>query len=269
MRIPAEKPQTSNPTVPRSKGRGYHREMNRLSRVTALPLAPVLLVQARQTRRRIPPLPSTPLPWSGTIDGPRPLRLLILGDSTAAGVGADSQYDALPGNFARTLHDRFGRGVEWVAAGANGATSRDILTRYLDDVTTRPRDLIFLTIGANDALGLRSRSAFTHDLVSIVRRLRQASPDALLLFASLPSFGRFYTLKNPLRRILARHSASLNEGARGALAGFDSVYPLPIPPPYSSTFWASDLFHPGVSGYREWTDFVFTAVPDRLLGRLA
>jgi lysophospholipase L1-like esterase len=243
--------------------------MNRLSRVTALPLAPVLFVQARRTRRRIPSLPDTPLPWSGTLDGPRPLRLLVLGDSTAAGVGTDTQHDALPGNFARALQKRFGRGIEWAAAGANGATSRDILARFIDEVTAQPRDLIFLTIGANDALGLRSRDAFARDLVSIVRRLRQASPDALLLFSAVPCFDRFYTLKNPLRWSLARHSASLNEGARSALAGFDSVFTLPTPPPYSSSFWASDLFHPGASGYREWTDFVFDTVPTRLLGKLA
>jgi lysophospholipase L1-like esterase len=241
---------------------------NILSRAAAVPLAPVLFVQARRARATIPRLPDAALPWSGSLPGADLIRLLVLGDSTAAGVGADSQQEALPGSLAHEFGDRFDRGTEWKAIGANGATSRDILEKFIEEATAEPYDVVFLTIGANDALGLRSRRAFARDIREIVRRLRGSSPDALLLVSLMPRFDRFRSLRSPLRWNLALHAASLDDGARAAVRGLDRVFALPKPPPYTPTFWATDLFHPGPSGYREWAEFVLDSVPLSLLAPL-
>ncbi|HOY81854.1 MAG TPA: hypothetical protein PLB92_06910, partial [Rhodoglobus sp.] len=77
--------------------------LHRLSRVAMIPVAPVLVAQGRRLRRDTPRLPDAASPWHGTVAGPRPLSLLVLGDSTAAGVGADTQDDALPGHLGREL----------------------------------------------------------------------------------------------------------------------------------------------------------------------
>jgi lysophospholipase L1-like esterase len=241
---------------------------NLLSRAAAIPLAPVLLVQARMARASIPRLPDAALPWTGSLPGAELIRLLVLGDSTAAGVGADSQSEALPGSFAREFGDRFDRGTTWQAIGENGATARDILTRFIDEATTNRYDVVFLTIGANDALGLRSRRAFARDVREIVHRLRSANPDALLLVSLMPRFDRFRSLKGPLRWNLALHAASLDDAARAAVRGLDKVFALPKPPPYTPTFWSPDLFHPGPAGYREWAEFVLDSVPLSLLAPL-
>jgi lysophospholipase L1-like esterase len=241
---------------------------NLLSRLVAVPLSPVLFSQARHARRTIPRLPDAAQPWTGSLPGADLIRLLVLGDSTAAGVGADSQHEALPGSLAQEFGDRFDRGTEWAALGANGATARDILQRFIDDATTARWDVVFLTIGANDALSLRSRRAFARDVREIVRRLRESSPDALLLVSLMPRFDRFSSLRSPLRWNLALHAASLDDAARAAVRGLDRVFALPKPPPYTPTFWASDRFHPGPSGYREWAEFVVDSVPLSLLAPL-
>ena len=219
-------------------------------------------------RASIPRLPDAALPWTGSLPGAELIRLLVLGDSTAAGVGVDSQSEALPGSFAREFGDRFDRGTTWQAIGENGATARDILARFIDEATTERYDVVFLTIGANDALGLRSRRAFARDVREIVQRLRAANPDALLLVSLMPRFDRFRSLKGPLRWSLALHAASLDDAARAAVRGLDGVFALPKPPPYTPTFWSSDLFHPGPDGYREWAEFVLDSVPLSLLAPL-
>lgn len=218
-----------------------------------IPPAPVLVAQARRLRRDTPRLPDAAQPWRGTVDGPDPIRLLVLGDSTAAGVGADTQDDALPGNLARELARRSGRGVAWRAVGRNGATTRDIVTDYLDDATGAEYDIAFLTIGANDALGLRPRWAFRRDLRTIIARLRAVSP--LVLMSSLPAFSRFELLPNPLRWNLYLHSQSLEDEARAIVAGTEGAHISPPPPPYTEGFFATDLFHPSASGYRDWARF--------------
>ncbi|MEO6943774.1 MAG: SGNH/GDSL hydrolase family protein [Lacisediminihabitans sp.] len=242
--------------------------LKRLSRVVAIPLAPILIVQARLLRRAIPRLPDATLPWTGSVTGALPIRLLVLGDSTAAGVGADTQIDALPGNLARQFAERFGRGTEWTAIGENGATARDLLERYIGAATVVSYDVVFLSIGANDALSLRSRGAFGRDVRQLVDRLRAASPDAVILVSLMPRFDRFASLFNPLRWNLALHAASLDDGARATIAGLRGVFAIPKPPPYTPSFWASDGFHPGPSGYREWIEFALRSVPQELFWRL-
>jgi lysophospholipase L1-like esterase len=242
--------------------------LQRLSRVVAIPLAPILFVQGRRLRRTIPRLPDAALPWTGELAGPSPLRLLVLGDSTAAGVGSSTQADALPGRLARELRTRLGRGTNWTAIGRNGATARDVVTDHLEEAASRPFDVVFLSIGANDALGLRSRSAFSRDVRQIVDTLRAAHADALILVSLMPRFDRFASLQQPVKWNLALHAASLDAGARAAVSGMDRVFAIPKPPPYTPTFWASDGFHPGPDGYREWAEFALAAVPAELLGTL-
>ncbi|WP_309620243.1 SGNH/GDSL hydrolase family protein, partial [Salinibacterium sp.] len=220
--------------------------IRRLSRIAMLPAAPVLLAQGRRLRRDTPRLPDAAHPWQGTLDGPEPLRLLVLGDSTAAGVGAATQDEALPGNLARGLRAHTGRGVHWQAVGRNGATARDLVTDYLDTAVTGRWDVVFLTIGANDALGLRTRAAFARDIRSILTALTAVSP--VVLVSSLPAFFRFELLPNPLRFNLYLHSQSLEDAARGVAATFDTVHMSPPPPPYTEGFFATDLFHPSAIG---------------------
>jgi len=233
----------------------------RRSRLVAAALAPVLLVQGRRVRRVIPRLADAAFPWHGSLDGPvdpaaaPPVRILVLGDSTAAGVGADTQDNALPGNIARAVRDHWGAGSTWNAFGANGATARDIVEQYLAAASAASYDFIFLSIGANDALTLRSRRAFARDVRTILRRLRVVSPSALILMSSLPAFFRFEALPQPLRWALYLHSTSLENAARAVVAGEPGVLMSPPPPPYTPGFFASDRFHPSASGYRDWVEF--------------
>ena len=220
-----------------------------------VPVAPVLIVQGRRLRRDTPRLADAASPWTGVEPGPTPLRLLVLGDSTAAGVGVDSQTDALPGNLARSISAHSGRGVEWTAMGANGATARDLRDKFIDAATAESYDIVFLTVGANDALTLRSRAAFGRDIRSLLSRLRAASPEATILMSSLPAFFRFVLLPNPLRFNLYLHSQSLESQARSIVSRMPGAHMSPPPPPYTDGFFASDLFHPSAIGYRDWSDF--------------
>ena len=229
--------------------------MQHLSRIAMIPMAPVLYAQGKRLRRDTPILPDAAGPWSGSVAGPDPLRLLVLGDSTAAGVGARTQAEGLPGNLAHELSERWGRGVSWRAVGESGASSRDLLERFMGEAVSGPSDFVFLTVGANDALGIRSRAAFGRDIRSLLGKLREANPDATIMMSSLPAFFRFELLPQPLKRTLYRHSTSLEAEARRVAATVPGVIMCPPPPPYTEGFFASDLFHPSEIGYRDWARF--------------
>ena len=228
------------------------------SRLIAALLWPVVLPQARRTRRAIPTLPDAAQPWRGEVAGENPISILVLGDSTAAGVGAPTQDDALPGNLARTLANEWERGAHWRAIGENGATTYDIVQRFLAEASEEKYDVVFLTIGANDALKLRSRGAFRRNFRTILRRLRSVNPAALILVSCLPGFWQFKALPNPLRWALDLHRQSLESVAWRFVKTEPGVIMSPPAPEYTDGFFAQDQFHPSAEGYREWVEYALT-----------
>jgi lysophospholipase L1-like esterase len=235
----------------------------RASRALAVLQGPVVLRQGRRLRRATPHLPDAELPWTGELPGPDPVRLLVLGDSTAAGVGALTQADALPGRLAHALQARTGRGIRWRAVGENGATARDLVERYLVEALDQPADLLFLTIGANDAMKLRGAGAYVRDVRTILDAFTAANPDAVVLMSSLPVFGRFALLPEPLRTALYRHGLALEGAARRLVERRPRSLMSADPPPYADDFWADDRFHPGPNGYRDWADWAVDEAWDR------
>jgi lysophospholipase L1-like esterase len=238
----------------------------RASRALAVAQGPIVLTQGRRLRRVVPRLPDAAAPWAGELPGPRPIRLLVLGDSTAAGVGAATQAEALPGRLADALHARTGRGIRWRAVGENGATARDLVQRHLADALAEPADLLFLTIGANDALALRGAVAFRRDVTRILNAFGERNPGAAVLMSSLPVFGRFSLLPQPLRTALYRHSLALETAARRVVEPRPQTWMSSDPPAYADDFFAEDLFHPGPNGYRDWADWAIDEAWERGLG---
>jgi lysophospholipase L1-like esterase len=156
--------------------------------------------------------------------------------------------------------------VNWRAVGENGAKASDVVARFLDDALAEPADLLFLSIGANDAMGMRGAGAFVRDIRRILDAFDARNPGAFVLMSSLPVFGRFALLPDPLRTALYRHSLALEGAARALVARRPNALMSDDPPPYGEDFWATDLFHPGPSGYRDWAEWAIDEAWDRGLG---
>ena len=84
---------------------------------------PLLLPQAMWVKRTALRLPDAQQPWQGLVAAPdgareRPLRLLLVGESTVAGVGVECQQQALVGQLASQLAEQLGRPVRCAGAAA-------------------------------------------------------------------------------------------------------------------------------------------------------
>jgi hypothetical protein len=89
---------------------------------------PVAVVQGMWMRSTIKLAPPATGPTSGTAGtGSRPpLRIAVVGDSTAAGCGVGNHDDGFAGCLAREIAARTQRPVRWQVAGQFGATARRI-----------------------------------------------------------------------------------------------------------------------------------------------
>lgn len=222
------------------------------SRFIAIVLAPLLFPQSRVVLSHLPTLPEASGLRYGRVEGPDPLRLLVFGDSTAAGVGALTQDDALAGSLARDLAERFDRGVTWQVHARSGVTSGELRSFFLPAATTEQYDVIVLSIGVNDVMQLRRKRQFARDLADILDALRAASPEAWIIVPGVPRMERFDSLPDPLGSILGARAHRMNRGARQVIEGRYRVVhskPWPIGTP---GFFAVDDFHPSATGYAAW-----------------
>ncbi|MEP6842780.1 MAG: SGNH/GDSL hydrolase family protein [Pseudolysinimonas sp.] len=223
-----------------------------MSRIPAVLVAPVALGQGRRLQRDTPRLPEAHGPRDGLIGstGPRtarPLRLLVIGDSTAMGTGVSTLEDGLPGQLGRLLSTRSAetRGVAWRAVGRNGATATEVLDEFATAGIAAHFDLAVVMVGWNDALRLQAGGAFSRALSSLLDRLHLGSPDARLVVVAPPRFDRFVSLPNPLRWALGWHARGLTRRA----ARVARAHSAAIAPGFDGSSLASDQFHPNAAGY--------------------
>ncbi|MBM3474907.1 MAG: hypothetical protein FJX75_16720 [Armatimonadetes bacterium] len=120
--------------------------------------------------------------------GPGPVRIVVFGDSLAAGWGPkDPKADAYSAVFARALMARYPEcAIEVIAAGGPGDASDVGLIRLGNDVLRRKPDVVAIQFGGNDERLKRSARDLTDDLVAMVRNIRAALPNALCLIATPP-----------------------------------------------------------------------------------
>lgn len=116
-------------------------------------LWPLLWLQALQVRRAWPCMPEPPGRRTGTAGRGPPLRLLVAGDSGAAGVGAPTQDQGLCEQLVRCLSPH--HTVYWPVLAANGLDSPGLI-ELLEAAPCARLDMVVLSIGANDATGLLS-----------------------------------------------------------------------------------------------------------------
>jgi lysophospholipase L1-like esterase len=220
--------------------------------VSSFGLAPLWLAQGVYLRRTMERLAPAPEPAAGAIavgeDGP--LRVAVLGESTAAGVGVSSHVEGLSGQLASALHARLCRPVEWFALGHNGARLASVRKRLAPKLGEHAVDLVFLVVGVNDSIKLTTVRTFRAELRALCDDIRATR--ARLVISSVPPLGRFPRLPQPLRFVLGARAELLDEELRrGSERRGDTIH-VPVDFPIVDDMFARDGFHPSETGYRVW-----------------
>jgi GDSL-like Lipase/Acylhydrolase family len=145
------------------KRMGYH--------LATATLGPLLLLQGRHVRRVTPRLAEAAGPRDGTAgDGP-PLRLLIVGDSAAAGVGVPVQGRALSGQLVAALAAT--HRVSWRLIARTGWTTRDLLVQIEAEPAAR-FDVAVTSLGINETTGGVPPARWLRDQAALVALLSQS-----------------------------------------------------------------------------------------------
>jgi len=212
-------------------------------------LAPLLLIQGWLVRRRVPRLPEAPGPRVGTLGSGIPLRLLIVGDSAAAGVGAQTQDAALVGQTVQGLAPHYQ--VEWELAARTGATTRSALGA-LTERPPRTFDAAVTALGVNDVTSGVSEAKWRHSQAELRGLLRSRFCVARILVCGLPPMSRFPALPQPLRWFLGSRATRFSQLLKRDVQAETNCEFLRLDFNQDPALMAADGFHPGPGIYTEW-----------------
>lgn len=238
----------------------------KLAALSAWPLLPVLLAQGIYLRRRVPRLPDAAGPVVGQTDGAGPvLHLLMLGESTVAGVGAPDHETALTGQVAGTLHQLTGRPIHWRALGLSGATARRAARELLPQLSGRRADVAVIALGVNDVLKLHSPARWQRDLTALLAGIREQAGPGPVVLAGVPPLAHFPALPPLLRQVLGARAARLDAASRMWAVAQTEVRHAHFPFAPTERNFCADGFHPGPSGYAAWGAFLGEIAAEMLL----
>lgn len=188
-------------------------------------------------------------------------RVVWLGDSTAAGVGASSSAGALPSQVAAD-----GLGVpdsSLAVLAVSGARVDDVLADQVPKVAGLRPDLVLISVGANDTIHLTGRGTFRDTYEKVVRALPAGVPVVLL---GVPDMGAIPRFLQPLRAVSGWRGRRIDAEVRMVAAATGAVYADiagPTGPPFRrhpGRYFAADDFHPSDAGYGLWADAVLTVL---------
>ena len=248
-------------------------------------LAPVYLYQGHKIKRDTVRLPEPNGERHGQVQLDNPagnlpntlkdnrqqtLNLMIVGDSAAAGVGSETQQEALVGNLIPILTQQpiiqttFNT-LNWSLQATTGHTSFDILRRlYVLPAPSQPIDVMVLSVGVNDTTSSVSVDKWQQQIENIITIVQRKFGVRELIFLSLPPMAQMPAIPAPLNNFVGAKASILDNTLQQVCAAHDGVTYMATDfarmidehsngtPIDIRVMFASDGFHPSSLMYGYW-----------------
>ena len=209
--------------------------------------------------------PPDPTGVYGRYLGPS-LRLVMLGDSSATGLGCDSPAQTpgalLAGGIARDMQRR----VRLDVVAVVGARSADLDTQVAKALHEHV-DVAVVMVGANDVTHTVWPGDASAQLGRAVATLRSAG--AVVVVGTCPDLGTVKPLLQPLKTVAAYWSRRMAQAQAVAVAengGIAVSLGSLLADEFSrhEGLWSADRFHPSADGYRRVADVLLPSVLEGL-----
>ena len=247
-------------------------------------LAPIYLYQGRKIKRDTVRLPEPegircgrvklPVNDATQVQDSQDLNLMIVGDSAAAGVGSQTQQEALAGKLIPALqqqalvNDIFATQFDelsWSVQATTGHTSFDILRRlYVLPKPSQPLDVMVLSVGVNDTTANVAAHKWQQQVEDIIAIAQRKFGVRELIFSSLPPMAKMPALPVPLNDFIGAKAIKLDKILQQICADHEGVSYMATDFPRMTkehfndkpidiaVMFASDGFHPSSLMYGYW-----------------
>ncbi|MFZ1361891.1 MAG: SGNH/GDSL hydrolase family protein [Candidatus Nanopelagicales bacterium] len=210
-------------------------------------------------------------PYADGLYGPKKrgtsIRFVMLGDSSAAGLGADSALDTVGARLAQGLVDAADTPVRYINMATVGAKSVDLDEQVTRALLVKPQ-IVTIMIGANDVTHLTPHKRACDALGEAVERLVVAGSEVVV--GTCPDLGTIQPFLEPLRSVAKVSSGQLSKQQAVAVveAGGRSVSLGSLLGPLFGSepqeMFAADRFHPSSAGYAKAAEVLLPSMLDSL-----
>ena len=215
-------------------------------------------------------------------DTQQTLNLMVVGDSAAAGVGSQTQQEALVGNLIPILTQQpiiqsAFHTLNWSLQATTGHTSFDILRRlYVLPAPNQPIDVMVLSVGVNDTTSNVSVNQWQQQIENIIAIAQRKFGVRELIFLSLPPMAQMPAIPAPLNNFVGAKASILDNTLQQICAAHDSVTYMATDfarmidehsngtPIDIRVMFASDGFHPSSLMYGYWAQQLAELIVDLL-----
>ncbi|MFW5473925.1 SGNH/GDSL hydrolase family protein [Knoellia sp. CPCC 206450] len=182
-----------------------------------------------------------------------PIEILVLGDSSAAGMGARHPHETVGGIVASGVSALMGRRVHLTNCAVVGAESSDLERQLAQGLESVTPDVVVIMVGANDVTHRIDRATAVRHLELTVRRIRALGSEVVV--GTCPDLGTIEPLAQPLRLLARRWSRDLaaaqtiavvEAGGRTVSLGDLLGKEFAASP---REMFSEDRFHPSPAGY--------------------
>ena len=183
-----------------------------------------------------------------------PVDLLVLGDSIAAGLGAERAKHTLAGRLARGVARHAGRSVRLRTAAVVGSESSMLALQLASLPATYRPDVAVIVVGGNDVTHRVPVADSVRHLADAIDELRGRGAEVVV--GTCPDLGALRPVPQPLRALGSRASRQLATAQRAvALEHGPRVVSLAhVVGPFFITnpeeMFSLDRFHPSAHGYK-------------------
>ena len=186
-------------------------------------------------------------------DGNR-VELLLLGDSIAAGLGAEKPQQTLGARLAKKMAKRTERAVR-LTTGARVGSETSLLIEQIDRLPqTYSPDVAVIVVGGNDVTHRVPVAESVRHLAAAIDRLHDLG--SAVVVGTCPDLGALRPVPQPLRSLGARASRQLAAAQRQTALeqGAWAVSLAQVVGPFFVTnpdeMFSLDQFHPSAQGYK-------------------
>ena len=166
-------------------------------------LLPVVLIQGTKVRSNAPRLREASGDREGKTGQGKPLSLLILGDSAAAGVGVETQQDALSGAIITELQGEFM--LQSKLHAKTGDTTKQVY-QAIQQLEPKKYDVVVTSVGVNDVTKLISAKTWIKQQKQLFTQIQNHFQPKLIIVSGVPPMQHFPALPNPLAWLFGQYA---------------------------------------------------------------
>ncbi|OTG76665.1 lipase [Acinetobacter sp. ANC 4169] len=179
-----------------------------LLKISTLALIPSLIIQGNAVKKNTLRLPEPEGNRQGSVGNGKPLSILIVGDSAAAGVGVEIQDDALLGAVLNQLQD--GYEISYQLEATTGHSSGQVI-KTVKNMPAQHFNVVITSVGVNDITKLTSPKGWIKKQQQLYAEINQKFTPELIIAAGVPPMNLFPALPNPLAWLFGQYAKGMNK----------------------------------------------------------